>query len=365
MSGPVPNPGILDIAPYIGGEHSADGATRLYRLASNEGALGPSPKAVAAYKALAGDIHRYPDGGARLLREGIARRFALDPGRIVCGAGSDEILQLLTKSYAGPGTEVLYSRHGFLIYPIAAKGVGATPVTAPETNLRADVDALLERVTDKTRIVFIANPNNPTGSYLTSAEIERLHAGLPEHVLLVIDAAYAEYMQSPDYTAGAELVDRFPNVVMTRTFSKIYALGGLRLGWAYCPAGVADVLNRVRGPFNVAAPSLAAGLAAIEDTEFETRSREHNDTWREWFSARVRELGYTVHPSAGNFVLVDFAGLPAGKADAEAARNFLKSRGILVRQMGAYGLPTNLRVTIGLQDEMEFVVQALGDWLKG
>lgn len=365
MSGPVPNPGILDIAPYVGGEHSAAGAARLYRLASNEGALGPSPKAVAAYQTLAQEMHRYPDGGAHVLRESIGRRFGLDPARIVCGAGSDELLQLLTKSYAGPGTEVLYSRHGFLIYPIAATGVGATPVAAPEKNLRADVDALLERVNEKTRIVFLANPNNPTGTYLTTAEIERLHAGLPEHVLLVIDAAYAEFIDLPDYTAGAELVDRFPNVVMTRTFSKIYALGGLRLGWAYCPPAVADVLNRLRGPFNVGAPALAAGAAAVEDVEFETRSREHNTIWREWFTARARELGYRVHPSVANFVLVDFEGLPAGKADAEAARQFLKSRGILVRQMGGYGLPTNLRVTIGKQDEMEFVVEALRDWLRG
>ncbi|MFM2041802.1 MAG: hypothetical protein RLY86_378 [Pseudomonadota bacterium] len=362
MTGPVPNPGILDIAPYVGGEHSAPGATRLIRLASNEGALGPSPAAIAAYQALVPEIHRYPDGGHRTLREAIARRYALDPARIVCGAGSDELLQLLTRAYAGVGNEVLYSRHGFLIYPIAAKSVGATPVTAPETALTADVDALLAAVTERTRIVFLANPNNPTGTYLPAAELERLHAGLPEQVLLVIDAAYAEYMTRTDYADGSALVDRFPNVVMTRTFSKIYALGGMRLGWAYCPAGVADVLNRVRGPFNVTSSALAAGVAAVEDTAFEAASRSHNETWREWFTSTVRDLGYTVHASVTNFVLVDFAGQPPGKDEAEAARLFLKSRGILVRQMGAYGLPTCLRISIGLEDELREVVRALADW---
>jgi len=364
MTGPVPNPGILDIAPYVGGEAHAPGASRLIRLASNEGALGPSPKAVEAYSALAHDIHRYPDGSHRALREAIGRRFALDPARIVCGNGSDELLQLLAKCYAAPGTEVLYSRHGFLIYPIAAKAAGATPVAAAETGLRADVDNLLAAVTERTRIVYLANPNNPTGSYLTAAELERLHAGLPAHVLLVIDAAYAEYIQRNDYVTGAELVDRFPNVVMTRTFSKIFALGALRLGWAYCPAGVADVLNRVRGPFNVCAPALAAGIAAVEDIAFQDRSRAHNEQWREWFSDAVRALGLTVHPSVGNFVLVDFAGQPEGRADAEAARQFLKSRGILTRQMAAYGLPTCLRITIGTGEEMETVAGALRAWME-
>src|SRR5712671_1989607 len=232
---PVPGPGILDISPYVGGESQADGVARPIRLASNESALGPSPKAVAAYKALAGEIHRYPDGGAHGLREALGRHHGLDPARIVCGAGSDELIALLLRGYAGPGTEVLYSRHGFLMYPIGAMSVGATPIAAPERALTGDVDALLERVTDRTRIVFIANPNNPTGTYLGADEMARLHSGLPSSVLLAIDAAYAEFVNRNDYQPGISLVDRAENVVMLRTFSKIYALAGLRLGWAYCP----------------------------------------------------------------------------------------------------------------------------------
>ncbi|AWK88910.1 histidinol-phosphate transaminase [Azospirillum thermophilum] len=359
-NGPVPRPGILDIAAYVGGEHHGT-----IRLASNEGALGPSPRAMEAYAQAAATLHRYPDGASAALREAIARRFGLDAGRIVCGAGSDEIISLLIRAYAGPGDEVLYSQYGFLMYPIGARSVGATPVTAPETDLTADVESLLSRVTPRTKLVFLANPNNPTGTYLPTSEIERLHAGLPPHVLLVIDAAYAEYMNRNDYTAGAELVERFPNVVMTRTFSKIFALGSLRIGWAYCPAAVADVLNRVRGPFNVSTAAHVAGIAAVEDTEFLERSRQHNEQWREWFTRQVRGLGLTVHPSVTNFVLVDFQGQKPGKDDAEAARQFLKGRSILVRQMPSYGLPSCLRVTIGTEAEMRAVVDALKAFLEG
>ena len=361
MSGPTPRSGILDISPYVGGESKAD-ADRVIRLASNEGALGPSPRAIAAYKALARELHRYPDGGATELRAALAHHYGLDADRIVCGDGSDELISLLVKSYAGPGDEVLHSAHGFLMYAIAAKASGATPVAAPETELKADVDALLAKVTDRTRLVFLANPNNPTGSYLTVDEVERLHAGLPDSVLLVLDAAYAEYMVLNDYAAGAEMVDRYANVVMTRTFSKIFGLGALRLGWAYCPAQVADVLNRVRGPFNVNAAALAAGLAALEDVSFTDAARTHNDIWRPWTTDRLTELGLTVHPSVGNFVLADFAGL-AGK-DAEEARQFLKARGVLVRQMGGYGLPTCLRITIGTEAEMRALVDALSAYLE-
>jgi histidinol-phosphate aminotransferase len=253
---PVPGPGILDISPYVGGESQADGVARPIRLASNESALGPSPKAVAAYKALAGEIHRYPDGGAHGLREALGRHHGLDPARIVCGAGSDELIALLLRGYAGPGAEVLYSRHGFLMYPIGAMAVGATPIAVPERALTADVDGFLARITERTRIVFIANPNNPTGTYLSADEMARLHAGLPPNVVLAIDAAYAEFVNRNDYEPGIALVNRAANVVMLRTFSKIYALAGLRLGWAYCPPAIADVLNRIRGPFNVAAPTL-------------------------------------------------------------------------------------------------------------
>jgi histidinol-phosphate aminotransferase len=358
---PVPGPGILDIAPYVGGEAKLAGVTRPIRLASNESALGPSPKAVAAYRALAGEIHRYPDGGADELRHALGRAHGLDPARIVCGAGSDELIGLLLRAYAGPDSEVLYSRHGFLMYPIGALSVGATPVAVPERDLTADVDAILARVTERTKVVFIANPNNPTGTYLSASEMARLHAGLPPHVLLGIDAAYAEFVNRNDYEPGVKLVDAAENVVMLRTFSKIYALAGLRLGWGYFPPAIADVLNRVRGPFNVSAAALAAGLAALEDTESLARARVHNDRWQPWLSARLAALGLKPTSSVGNFVLPRFP--ESGPHTADAAFAFLQRHGILTRKMGGYGLPHCIRITIGTGEEMEKVAAVLAEFM--
>ena len=358
---PVPRPGILEIAPYAGGEARIPGVERPIRLASNESALGPSPKAMAAFVALASEIHRYPEGSAQALREAIGQHYGLEPERIVCGAGSDELIALLLRSYAGPGDEVLYSRHGFLIYSIGALSVGATPIAAPERALTANVDALLERVTTRTKIVFLANPNNPTGTYLGAAELARLHSGLPSSVVLAIDAAYAEFVNRNDYEPGIRLVDRADNVVMLRTFSKIYALAGLRLGWAYCPPAIADVLNRVRGPFNVSTPAIAAGIAAVEDTESLARARAHNDRWQPWFSQRLAALGLPLTPSVGNFVLPRFPDEPARNADAAFA--FLQSRHILTRKLGSYGLPQCLRITIGTGEEMEKVAAALDEFM--
>jgi histidinol-phosphate aminotransferase len=362
-TGLTPRPGILGIDPYVGGEARLAGIERPIRLASNESALGPSAKAMAAYSAMAAEIHRYPEGNAKALRAALGRRHGLDPARIVCGAGSDELIALLLRSYAGPGDEVLYSRHGFLMYPIGARSVGAIPVAAPERALTADVDALLARVTPRTRAVFIANPNNPTGTYLGADDMARLHAGLPPSVLLAIDAAYAEFVNRNDYEAGVALVDRADNVVMLRTFSKIYALAGLRLGWAYCPPAVADVLNRVRGPFNVGAPTLAAGIAALDDVAALARARAHNDQWLPWFSDRLAALGLPLTASVGNFVLPRFADESGRNADAAFA--FLRSRGILTRKMAGYGLPQYLRITIGTGEEMEKVAAALGDFMAG
>ena len=247
------------------------GRNRVIKLASNEGALGPSPKAAAAHEAAVAELHRYPDAECMNLRRAIGGRHGLDWTRIVCGAGSDELIGLLCRAYAGPGDEVLHSEHGFLMYPIAAKAAGARPVASPETGLKADIEALIQRVTGRTRLLFLANPNNPTGTYLSGVELWRLRDELPDDVLLVIDAAYAEYVTLGDYSPGADLVDAGANVVMTRTFSKIHALGGARLGWAYCPPAIADVLNRVRNPFNVSGPAQAAGLAAIADEDFTSR----------------------------------------------------------------------------------------------
>ena len=360
---PIVRPGILDIAPYIGGEAGLAGQQRVIRLASNESPLGPSPRAAEAYRALAGELHRYPDGAAQALRDAIGRTFDLDPARIVCGAGSDELIGLLTRAYAGPGDEVLYSRHGFLMYAIAARSVGATPVAAAERDLTADVDALIAATTARTRILFLANPNNPTGSILPADTVRRLREALPDDVLLVIDAAYAEYVGRNDYEPGAALVDAGDNVVMLRTFSKIYGLAALRLGWAYCPPAVADVLNRVRGPFNVAAPALAAGVAALADAAHTRAARESNDRWLPWFRDQASALGFTAWPSAGNFVLLQFAADPARGADA--ACRFLNARGIIPRRMAAYGLPDCLRVTIGDEADMRAVVDALAAFVAG
>jgi histidinol-phosphate aminotransferase len=358
MTGPEPKPGLMEIAPYVGGESDVPGKARIIKLASNEGALGPSPRAMEAYRAAAEDLHRYPDGECRALREALADAHGMEAGRIVCGAGSDELITLLCRAYAGPGDEVLYSQHGFLMYPIAARAVGAQPVTAPETDLRADVDALLAAVSARTRILFLANPNNPTGSYLTADEVARLRRELSDRVLLVIDAAYAEFVGRNDYDAGAGLVDRHDNLVVTRTFSKIHALAALRLGWAYCPPAVADVLNRVRNPFNVSGPAQAAGVAALADVAFTDACRDHNDRWLRWTIEKVRGLGLDVPPSVGNFILVRF---PEGRpgADAAAADAYLKDRGIIARRMGAYGLRDGLRLSIGTEQEMRCVVDAL------
>ena len=356
-----PRPGILEIEPYVGGKAEVAGIARAIKLSANESPLGPSPKAIDALRAAAPEVHRYPDGGADRLRQTIGACFDLDPERIVCGAGSDELIQLLMRAYAGPGDEVLYSAHGFLMYKLSALGVGATPVAAPERLLTADVDALLERLSSRTRMVFLANPNNPTGSYLDADELERLHAGLPDEVLLVIDAAYAEYVRRNDYTAGIDLVDRADNVVMTRTFSKLFGLAALRVGWLYAQPPVVDVLHRIRGPFNVSTPAQVAAIAALEDLEHQERARAHNERWLPWLGRELSRLGLEVHPSVANFVLVSFDA--AGGRTAAAASAWLEQRGIIARPMAAYGLPDCLRLSVGLEDENRAAIAALTEFM--
>lgn len=354
---PEPKAGILDIDPYVPGLSKLAAGTKPIKLSSNETPLGPSPKAVAAFKEVAGSLERYPDGAHTGLRAAIAKRYGLNPDRIVCGAGSDELLTMLAHAYLGPGDEAIYTEHGFLLYKIIILANGATPIVAPEKDLRTDIDAILERVSERTKAVFLANPNNPTGSYVSFDEVRALRAKLPPHVLLVLDAAYAEYVQRNDYEAGIELVATTPNTVMTRTFSKIHGLAGLRLGWAYCPESIADVLNRIRGPFNVSLPALNAGIAAIEDAEHESNSAEHNAKWLPWLSAEIEKLGLKVSPSVANFLLVHF---PKGEErGARAADAFLKSQGIIVRRIEAYGLPDALRVTVGTEADNRAVVSAL------
>ena len=358
---PQPRPGVLDIEAYVPGKSSAPGVAKVFKLSSNETPLGPSPRAVAAYQAVGAHLEDYPDGSASELREAIGRVFGLDPDRIVCGAGSDDLLNLLARAYLADADEAIHTTHGFLVYPIATLGTGAKPVVAPETNYTASVDAILAAVTKKTKIVFLANPNNPTGTYISFDEVKRLQRSLPPHVLLVLDAAYAEYVRRNDYESGIELVATSDNVVMTRTFSKIHGLAALRLGWMFGPAPVIAAINRVRGPFNVNAPAIAAGIAAIEDHDHQGRAREHNTRWLGWLAQELEALGLKVTPSVANFLLIHF---PQTKGrSAKEANDFLTARGLILRQVGAYKLPNALRMSVGTEEANRLVVAALKEFL--
>ncbi len=353
MSTPTPRSSIFEINPYVGGTSKAKGVTNSIKLSANENPLGPSPKAIEAVKNSAGLLHRYPDGNALALREAIAETYSLPANQLVCGAGSDELIGLLIQSYANPGDEVIHTQHGFLMYRIYALACGAVPVVAPETNLTSDVDAILGAVSAKTKLVFIANPNNPTGTYIPKSELLRLREGLPDHVLLVIDGAYAEYVDQDDYSDGSDLVASHNNVVMTRTFSKIYGLAALRLGWCYAPEAIIDVLNRVRGPFNVSSAAIDAGIAAVNDTAYTQFLKEHNSQWLAWLNDALTEMGYNVVPSYGNFLLVK----PQG--NAEAIIEALKERGIFVRGVGSYGLADYIRITVGSEPENHALINTL------
>ncbi len=323
--------------------------------------MGPSANATAAYRAAGEHLEDYPDGSASALRNAIGAAFGLDPDRIVCGAGSDDLLNLLARAFLRDGDEAIYTTHGFLVYPIATMGTGAKAIAAPEKDFTANVDAILKAVTPATKIVFLANPNNPTGTYIPFDEVKRLQQGLPSNVLLVLDAAYAEYVQRNDYESGIELVATTDNVVMTRTFSKIYGLAALRLGWMYGPAHVVDAVNRIRGPFNVNAPAIAAGIAAIKDTPHVERARAHNTRWLAWLTQEVGKLGLPVTPSAANFVLIHFPDTKGRTArDADA---FLTKRGLILRQVGAYKLPNALRMSVGTEEANRLVVEALKEFL--
>jgi len=358
---PTPRAGVMAIEAYVPGKSSAPAGVKLVKLSSNETPLGPSPGAIAAFKALADKLELYPEGTAQRLREAIGAKFGLDPARLICGSGSDELLSLITNAYIGPGDEGIYSEYGFLVYKIAIMAAGGTPVAVREKNLTADVDALLAAVTPRTRIVYLANPNNPTGTYLPFDEIKRLQAGLPPDVLLVLDAAYAEYVRRNDYASGLELVATCDNVVMTRTFSKIYGLANLRLGWMHGPAHVIDALNRIRGPFNVNGAAIEAGAAAIADDAHVARAIAHNDHWLAWMTGELAKLGLSVTPSVGNFVLIHFPGTQG--RTAAAADAFLTSRGLILRRMDAYGLPGALRLTIGDEAANKAVAAALANFM--
>jgi histidinol-phosphate aminotransferase len=358
---PQPRPGVLAIDPYVPGRSTAPGVGRVFKLSSNETPLGPSPKAVAAYHAVGEHLEDYPDGDSTALREAIGRAFGLDPNRIVCGAGSDELLNLIADAYLHDGDEAIHTTHAFLVYPIATRGSGATPIVAPEKNYTADVDAMLAAVSERTKVVFLANPNNPTGTYVPFDEVKRLHRGLPPHVLLVLDAAYAEYVRRNDYEAGIELVATCENVVMCRTFSKIHGLAALRLGWLYGPAHVVDAINRIRGPFNVNAAAMAAGMASLKDGAHLEASRAHNEKWLAWLTAEIRKLGLEVTPSIANFVLIHF---PETRGrTAEDADTFLTRRGLILRRVKAYKLPNALRMSVGTEEANRLAVAALADFV--
>ncbi|MBL8568030.1 MAG: histidinol-phosphate transaminase [Phreatobacter sp.] len=359
---PVPRPGVMAIDAYVPGRSSAPGVAKVHKLSSNETPLGASPKAKAAYEELAAKLEFYPEGSSAALREAIGKLYGLDPERILCGSGSDELLSLLTNAYIGPGDEGVFTEHGFLVYKISILAAGGTPVVVPEKNLTADVDAILKAVTPKTKIVYLANPNNPTGTYIPFDEVKRLHAGLPKNVLLVLDAAYAEYVRRNDYESGLELVASNENVVMTRTFSKIYGLASLRIGWMVGPAHLIDAVNRIRGPFNVNAAAIAAGAAAVEDQAFVQKAVAFNETWLPWLTAEIGKLGLRVTPSVGNFLLIHFpkdAGKTAGEADA-----FLVSKGLVLRRVAAYGLPDALRLTVGSEEANRHLVASLAEFMK-
>jgi histidinol-phosphate aminotransferase len=361
ISKPVPRPGILDIAAYVPGKEHAPGVARVYKLSSNETPLGASPKAIAAFRAAADNLERYPDGQAVELREAIAAVHGLNPANIMCGNGSDELLGLLCHVYLGAGDEAIITEHGFLVYKIQILGAGATVVVAKETDATVDVDAILAAVTPKTKMVFIANPGNPTGTYVPVSEIRRLHAGLAKNVILVLDAAYAEYVRRNDYEAGIEIVSSSPNVVMTRTFSKVYGLAALRVGWMYAPAEIIDALNRLRGPFNMNAAAISAGAAAIRDQAFVQEAVAFNQMWIERLTGAFETLGLKVTPSVANFILVHFPDVDGKRAvDAD---EFLTSRGYILRAVRGYGFANSLRMSIGPEEANRGVIEALGEFM--
>lgn len=359
MSGLQPRPGLLKLAPYVQGQSTIEGVANPIKLSSNESSQGPSPAALEAYRQAGEQLNRYPDGSQTALRQAIGETFGLDPTRIICGNGSDELIQMMVRAYVGEGDEALLSENGFIMTNIHCMAQGAELVIAPEKDYRVDVDALLERVTDKTRFCSIANPNNPTGTYISGKELRRLHAGLPENCLLLIDDAYAEYVTADDYEDGTALVDEFDNVVMTRTFSKVYGLPSVRIGWAYCPSSVVGVVGRIRTPFNTNGPALAAAIAAVKDQAYVEEIVQHNTKWLAKISTALTEMGIEVIPSVTNFYLMRFAE-DSGKSGSDAAA-FLQSRGIIPRPAG--GSDSFLRITVGLDHENEAVLAALADYM--
>jgi len=355
----TPQPGIMEIALYVGGASHVDGVTDVVKLSSNENPYGPSPAAVEALRRASFELHRYPSTDHAGLRAAIGDIYGLEADNIICGVGSDEVLQFVAQCFAGPGDEVIYTEHGFSMYPILAHAVGATPVKVPEAQRVVDVDAILDACTDKTRIVFIANPANPTSTMIDLDECARLADGLPEGALLVLDGAYAEFVEG--YDGGAKLVETRDNVIMTRTFSKIYGLGGLRIGWGYAPRAIIDVLNRVRQPFNLSNVQLATAEAALRDVAYTNKCRTDNARLRNWLAEALASHGVPSDPSSTNFILAQFA----SAEEADACDIYLKSQGLIVRKTAGYGLGNCLRITIGDEASCRRVAHAIGQFKGG
>ncbi len=357
---PRVKPWVDAIHAYVPGKAKLTGIANPIKLSSNENPLGPSPAAVAAMAAVAAGAHRYPDAASVALREALAAHHGLPADQIICGTGSDELLHLLAGAYASVGDEVLYVRYGFAVYPIAAQRVGATPVEAADDDYTTDVDKLLAAVTSRTKLVYLANPNNPTGTLISGAEVRRLHAGLPSDIMLVLDGAYAEFIDDANYEDGFALVAEHANVVVTRTFSKIYGLAAERIGWAYGSPATIAALNKIRAPFNVPMAGGAGAVAALADQAWIDRCREHNKVWRAWLAAEIASLGNAglrAVPSAANFLLVTFP--TTGPLMAEAANKALMADGIIVRWLPGQGLPNALRISIGTETETRAVASSL------
>ncbi|HYE46652.1 MAG TPA: histidinol-phosphate transaminase [Caulobacter sp.] len=358
---PVPKPGILDIAPYKPGKASAEGVADPIKLSANENILGCSDKAREAYADAASKLNLYPQGRADILRHAIAEKYGLEPERLLFGCGSDEIFQLLNQTFLEPGDNMIQGAHGFAAYAIGARACQGVVKYAPEKDYRIDVDALVAEVDERTRLVFIANPANPTGTWIDSAEVRRLHESLPPSVVLVLDGAYAEFQTDPAYEDGLGMARHADNIVVTRTFSKIHGLAALRVGWSYMPAEMASAVDRIRLPFNINIPAQLAAVAALQDDDFAARSVALVEQWRPWLTQQIGGLGLEVVPSAANFVLVGFPATPGRTApEAEA---FLATKGLLTRGVGNYGLPDHLRITIGLEEHNRALVDGLAEFM--
>ena len=349
-------PGIMDIDLYVGGKSAIAGRSDVLKLSSNENPLGPPPSAIEAIRDASAAVHLYPTTDHADLRTAIGEAHALDPDRIVCGVGSDEVLQFATQAFAGPGDEIIHTAHGFSMYPILARMAGATPVEVPEIDRVVDVDTILGAVTDRTRVVLLTNPGNPTGTRLDDAELIRLAETLPDRILLVIDSAYAEYADG--YDGGAALADRHSNVLMTRTFSKIYGLGGLRIGWGYAARPVIDVLNRIRQPFNLSALQMSAAGSAVRDPNWARDCAQLNREQRARLIGALRQLGLACDDSETNFVLARCA----SEVEADAAESALLADGIIVRRVTGYGFPEGLRITVGDTVQTGRVIASLTKW---